>query len=45
MDGKMARARRWKRDFSIITLAQRLVSKSERKASLYTSRGQEKALG
>jgi hypothetical protein len=33
------------RDFSIITLAQRLVRKSERKASLYTSRGQEKALG
>ena len=33
------------RDFSIVTLAQRLVSKRVRKASLYTPRGQEKALG
>jgi hypothetical protein len=33
------------RNFSIIILAQRLVRKRVRKASLYTSRGQEKALG
>ena len=40
----MARARRWQ-DFGSITLAQRMVKKRVREASLYTSRGQEKALG
>ena len=33
------------RNFSIIILAQRLVRKRVREASLYTPRGQEKALG
>jgi hypothetical protein len=33
------------RNFSIIVLAQRLVSKRVRKASIYTSRGKMKALG
>jgi hypothetical protein len=33
------------RNFSIISLAQRLVRKRVREASLYTPRGQEKALG
>jgi hypothetical protein len=33
------------RNFSIIFLAQRLVKKRVRETSLYTSRGQEKALG
>jgi hypothetical protein len=33
------------RNFSIIDLAQRLVSKRVRKGSLYTPRGKEKSLG
>jgi uncharacterized protein involved in copper resistance len=33
------------RNFSIIVLAQRLVSERVRKGSLYTPRGKEKALG
>jgi hypothetical protein len=41
---KMARARIWQ-DFGSITLAQRMVRKRVRKASLYTPRGQEKRLG
>jgi hypothetical protein len=34
-----------KRDFSIVTLAQRLVRKRVRRGSIYTSRGKVKALG
>jgi hypothetical protein len=41
---KMARARRWQ-EFGSITIAQRMVRKRVRKASLYTPRGKEKALG
>jgi hypothetical protein len=46
MDGKMARARRWnEKNFSIIVLAQRLVSERVRKGCIYTLGGKVKALG
>ena len=40
----VARARRWQ-EFGSITIAQRMVKKRVRKASLYTPRGKEKTLG
>jgi hypothetical protein len=46
MDGKMARARRWKCEkFQHNSVSTKIGEERVRKASLYTPRGQEKALG
>jgi hypothetical protein len=45
VDGKMARARRWQRNFSIVDLAREWCRKKEGEGSFYTSRGQRKWLG
>ena len=42
---KMARARRWQRNFSIIDLAREWCRKNEGEGSFYTPRGKRKRLG
>jgi hypothetical protein len=44
MSGRWQEQERWQ-EFGSITIAQRMVSKRVREASLYTLKGKEKALG